>query len=1189
MFYPEDKTLSQLIAGDPVKSYATQLLMAAEKDTEIVDTYKQRVNLGTYNPNYMRVEQDFMKGFVEGKGQSEEEKIISAMLLTKVDPKKASFEAWEYKLINAYRYLRQQARSNVFSNMSRYLWDSYITKLMMNVTKTRTLAQFGPSEAERVEKNINAQMQKSRGSLLKLDRIKFWREAGSWKYSDIVALCKLGLPKELRPTIWSELFGLSGSRNPDFEEQKEMKYNYYIEKSLNQDSIVFRQMEQDVLDITLQNSTQASDEIWLHNERAGVLRIAKAYYAWTLDENIANPKQPKYAYFKGILHLIQKVWQIFTEIEAFWCIIGFAKTLPYIFQTHDVMTGGLTWNHKMLLLAITTIIEIKYPAIQKAILRHGLPIEYYISDKLFNLLATVFPTDTLLRFYDIIALEAGSKEPVRAMWVLITGCIMLLTLNETYIKAARNADEIKLLVDNTGINRLNTQKFVEEIYKLSSELFTTYYPGWEKALSVLLGVENSAVGMQQAWTNKALALDVKYGGIKDLNIKVKEIVNDIRKLANKEESKEEQKISQTDDTAWISNFVKRFCTYYGEYASREVPNTICIYLNKTYNIEIMDKSVTVNYGEKVNEFADIRKDGVIDKMVELKGDPNDTLIKILVPGTNICWCEIDISDFETDMPITIDKPLIPVSEFGSELPHKGQKPQPFISLVLLVVSRAEGAMDENYKNMKQSMMYESQILRPAKREFQSKQAADTIAFTKANIKKQFQQAGLSSIYTPGAKTLGPEPESIENDKMALRHLLALLHTESGGSYVATLPEIDPEVEALSEKAYKVFSAHYNGKLPLKRVLVSIIAAAAVTVDEKLGHFYDIYTTLAGTAGNSFILEDIIELIQLLCELHLVYIPPEYIPHLAEQVMSNGGINRITNAYLLSNDANVSEILKDMHLKGGASNIKAIRVTEKVQDAFARYWELWGHKQVFASDPNSFCGSLNTVLGGFKARPKNPGPYKLIICYKHNGQGFYKELNYDENEKLIIGISTPSELTSLLVANRNNLSFVGERLKMTRESFISRIKKLPLLTELMRLHISLHGIFTPKNRTELSVMLMHGKRCAALVTFNPKKSFQKNVSSVTPGYTETPIFRFNNSENRYDIIMEYVYEEDLLAEVKGRILSAINVMVNEILKANPKETIPEALNPQQYLTHALQFFSQNGPLDDYIRLYKIVFF
>ena len=292
MFIPSDKTLEGLIIDDPVSSYGGQLLRKAENCVNVVDTYKQPVNLGTLNPNYMRVEQDFVTGFLETKGITADEQILSKMLFTRFNPKRAVFEAWQYKLMNAYRYLRQQVRANIFANMGSYLWDSYLIKLMMNVTKMKTMISEGQEAADKMENELTKQLKGVQGTLLKFDRLLLWKEAGSWKYADLVSLCKLGIPKELRPPIWSELFGLARLKEQNFEEEKTQLYYYYVQKSQNQDSVVYQQMEEDILDITLVNNTQPSDDILLCNERAGVLKVSKAYYAWCLDEN-AKPAVEK--------------------------------------------------------------------------------------------------------------------------------------------------------------------------------------------------------------------------------------------------------------------------------------------------------------------------------------------------------------------------------------------------------------------------------------------------------------------------------------------------------------------------------------------------------------------------------------------------------------------------------------------------------------------------------------------------------------------------------------------------------------------------------------------------------------------------------------------------------------------------------------------------------------------------------
>ena len=70
-----------------------------------------------------------------------------------------------------------------------------------------------------------------------------------------------------------------------------------------------------------------------------------------------------------------------------------------------------------------------------------------------------------------------------------------------------------------------------------------------------------------------------------------------------------------------------------------------------------------------------------------------------------------------------------------------------------------------------------------------------------------------------------------------------------------------------------------------------------------------------------------------------------------------GISTITDAYKLSEDADVYEIWKEVHTKLKINSAKAICVIEDVRNAFSQYWEIWGNKQVFINDKNSFFISL----------------------------------------------------------------------------------------------------------------------------------------------------------------------------------------------------------------------------------------
>ena len=1172
LYTPEDHSPSCLQENDPVRTFGMYLLESAKKDTQILDIYKQPVFLGQYNPNYMRVEQDFITNFKSGKTYSREESIINSIIFQEINPDKASFALWEYRLINAYRYLRTQAKENLFYNMSNYLWNDYLRKLMENITITG----IRKSEERKNEPR----------SGLNLDRVSAWKKAGSWKYSDIVALCKLGIPRELRSRIWAELFGLSDANDPNSETKRAKDYEYYVNESRKRDSVIYRQIEEDVLNLPMNEENENANPNAQAKEKAYILKIAKAYYAWCIKQNETEIKTDtsKYAYFKGILYFIRKVWQAFeeaeVEVETFWCIIGFAQALPYLFRSQDVMIGKLSWNHKLLLLAITTIMEVKFPNIYNAILRHGLPIEYYISDKLFTMLSTVFPTDTLLRFYDIIALEAGSKESLRPMWVILSGCIMLMTLNEVYIKEARNADEIELVINNTGINKLNTQALVEEIYKLSNDLFSTYNPRWDKFKAVIMNINDSAVGMEYLWSKKAQELETRYEGIKKINTKIDQIMTNIRSLLSSHSSKE-----NIDDTYWMDRFVSRFCKYYAECSSKELIGTIHIYVHRCCHIPKTDDELTIIYGEEERKF-NIQAEGMVDDIAHFDCNKSDTVLHISVKGEKERTCTIDLSDYETDMPITLDKSLNLV---GNIIPHNGQKPQPFISLGILTATKDEEEIDTKYKVLKKYIVAESVYIKPIQG-VKSDKKANTMLTPKEKIKSDFQKANLKSIFSPEMKEEEENKESDHDNKTALLHLFSLVKNEEM-SYVANdMPEAEPEISKVVDEIYEVFTKHYPGKLSLKRVIVSLIAAGHLTVDQKLTYLYTIYTSIAGTAASikdskAFLLDNIIELIQILCELHLVYIPPEYIPHLTEHIMTKGGVNRITNCYLTSSRATAENVLKQVNLKGVVDADDVVDVTEKVQKAFSRYWELWGYKLVFADDSSSFCATLNTVLGGYKGRPKSEGPYKLIICYKHNGQGYFKELQYNPDETLVINVKETKNPENILRNYKNNLTFVGERIRITCDEFIKRAKRIPLLTELMRLHISANNTFAAKKRKKLRVEVVVKGDLHAIVQFESSDS-RDDYDEGDAENVPSPERKYDSSTKRRNITLYNLYNEDLLVEVKERVITEIRKMIEEDKEVDFKREIPLALNPE-HLNQSLQLFSNDIPLNDFARLENTV--
>ena len=105
------------------------------------------------------------------------------------------------------------------------------------------------------------------------------------------------------------------------------------------------------------------------------------------------------------------------------------------------------------------------------LIQFGLPIEYYLSDKVSCLYANVFPMKTLMRIYDLIALEAGSENTLRATWVIICTGVALFELNQEELRYVNNADEVKIILNNTGINHLEVTKIMNKIKQLTLDFF----------------------------------------------------------------------------------------------------------------------------------------------------------------------------------------------------------------------------------------------------------------------------------------------------------------------------------------------------------------------------------------------------------------------------------------------------------------------------------------------------------------------------------------------------------------------------------------------------------------------------------------------------------------------------------------------------------------------------------------------
>ena len=221
-----------------------------------------------YNPNFLQVEKNLIASLKEINTKSFDEFLLNQILIDKIS-QNPIIENGQYKLMHFYRYVIQQVKNGYIENLSNCLWKNYMTKLKEKPSKEEKKEEEKKEEEKKIEGPAE-------GPWDFFNNLTKWKATNSWEYTELSSLFKLGAPKELRPEIWTKLMSLYRSGN---EEPENISFSNYLEKSATLDSLVYQQMEKDILELNTAENEIPQQTI------AGVLKMAKAFYAWCLNEN----------------------------------------------------------------------------------------------------------------------------------------------------------------------------------------------------------------------------------------------------------------------------------------------------------------------------------------------------------------------------------------------------------------------------------------------------------------------------------------------------------------------------------------------------------------------------------------------------------------------------------------------------------------------------------------------------------------------------------------------------------------------------------------------------------------------------------------------------------------------------------------------------------------------------------------
>lgn len=279
-FIPSEKFEEQL-EDSPVKAYGLSLIQKAENITSIKDSYNQNIHLENYNPNYLQLEKSIKESLKDINAKPLDEYLLNQILFDKISHTPI-IENWQYKMMHSYRYSLQQIKNSFNDNLATILWNGYLARIISSAAGENSNKEEKKGEENKIKEPVE-------NSWLNFDNLNKWKANNSWEYAELVFLFKLGVPKYLRPRIWSKLMNICKQAQLGSENEQ---LAFYVEKSRFQDSQVYQQMENDILELITADHT-------IYQTRTEVLKIVKAYYAWCLEENSKqiNGKTTSYGNF----------------------------------------------------------------------------------------------------------------------------------------------------------------------------------------------------------------------------------------------------------------------------------------------------------------------------------------------------------------------------------------------------------------------------------------------------------------------------------------------------------------------------------------------------------------------------------------------------------------------------------------------------------------------------------------------------------------------------------------------------------------------------------------------------------------------------------------------------------------------------------------------------------------------------
>ena len=417
LFIPSENTLHRMriekgLADEFNQAYDEWIL----SKNIYVDKYGFVVPIGKYHPKFVNAEilnlreiyeDDVRRGSNESvnrHSRTPEKRTrqaisgIPALMNHNLDLKETEkfrpdFEEILYHFRQMQMYLNNEAKVTANEIRQEYWWNDYIQIVANN------MQDISMDQGEDQEENINA---RSSGHMFSVaDRSKWGTDI--WQNSDLWALCRIGISHNIRSRIWYDLLGAqiiedqtrNKLRNDEFYNDTLTLYENLKIITINHNNIAFAQIDEDINVINVSNTPSRDD-------RGRIKNILKCFVVWQKLWNINIWYSINFAY------IIQRLLSIFTEDRAFWTFVAILVKMKDKLGVEESILLDRKGMFRLLSTWMCSHTKHTMPEIFERFTEIGLSMDFFFYDKMSSLFANSFPSDTLLRLWDLIFLGFSS-------------------------------------------------------------------------------------------------------------------------------------------------------------------------------------------------------------------------------------------------------------------------------------------------------------------------------------------------------------------------------------------------------------------------------------------------------------------------------------------------------------------------------------------------------------------------------------------------------------------------------------------------------------------------------------------------------------------------------------------------------------------------------------------------------------